>query len=387
MGQVLSDLELVCCKYDNADMLMLNHLRADSSGSAAPSKDFFQHFDLGKQLGKGSQGLVYSCIDKGTGAIRAVKVIHRNSSSAWATYQREVDLCRGFECRNLIQVLEDFTDASSTAWYIVMEKFQGHLRKGQKWVSTTKGIKACDFGDPPFQNIARQTLLGIDYVHQHSIVHRDVKAHNLLIDRLDITDPRCRVILSDLGLAKKLSAHDFLCTQVGTRKYWAPEIYEKRYSHSVDIFAVGVLIFLTAFGKYPFQSEADTCNCDALLAKERQEVEDVLSNEAWAFVSRCLEKQPICRPSAAELLKYSWLQTEAVPVPPCDAGDASAAATALRRVESSDSAASQSSEYLRHEVEKSPTRPTSSAGDETGSLVAQAEVWSLVTGLRPPCRI
>ncbi|CAK0817270.1 unnamed protein product, partial [Prorocentrum cordatum] len=95
--------------------------------------EFHTKYTLGKMLGKGSQGKVYVCMSKETGHTRAVKIIDRSWRTAWATYRREVELCKAASASNVIEVLEEFVD--SAYCYVVMEKFEGHLRKGMKWVA------------------------------------------------------------------------------------------------------------------------------------------------------------------------------------------------------------------------------------------------------------
>merc|ERR1740130_150669 len=108
-----------------------------------------------------------------------------------ATYKREVELCQ--DCQrsssssaNVIKVVEDFVEPQNC--YVVMEKFEGHLRKGLKYVGTDVGQTFVDLGDTALKNLVRQVASGIAHLHRNAIVHRDVKAHNLLLDRLDLRD-------------------------------------------------------------------------------------------------------------------------------------------------------------------------------------------------------
>lgn len=287
---------------------MLNVLVMGAASSATPcsceESAFHSKYVVGKMLGKGSQGKVHICVERKTGQTRAVKIIDRSWRAAWTTYRREVELCKAASSSHVISIFEEFVDNSYC--YVVMERLEGHLRKGLKWVAKECGGATSPLGEDNLRNVVRQTLVAIQHLHSCSIIHRDVKSHNLLVDRLDLRDERCRVVLGDLGLARRLEPGRFLCSQVGTRKYWAPELYEKKYWHVVDVFAVGVLIFLATCSSYPFLDEEQTRNRD--IWKEGV-VPPVLGEEAQGFLRLLLQKDPQLRPSASELLDHKWAQT------------------------------------------------------------------------------
>lgn len=93
----------------------------------------------------------------------------------------------------------------------------------------------------------------IDYMHSRNVVHRDIKAENLLLVSRGDGWPEVKII--DFGFStvlKMTSTNSFL----GTAGYLAPEIRQHRsYSKSVDIWALGVLIYLTLSCQLPFESE------------------------------------------------------------------------------------------------------------------------------------
>lgn len=266
--------------------------------------DFGKAYILGKQIGKGSQGVVHVCHHRESGACKAVKMLDRRNKTAWATYKREVELSQATTGKNIASVLEEFVDAERC--YVIMEKFEGHLRKALKWVAKETGDETAGLDAFSLGNVVQQVISAILHLHTCGVVHRDVKAHNLLIDRCDLRDPRCRVVLSDFGLARRLEPGRFLCAQVGTRKYWAPELYEKKYWHVVDVWAIGVLMFLAASNSYPFQDEDQTRNRDVF---EQDLVPPEIPDEAMNFMQQCLIKDPNLRPSAAELGQHHWLQS------------------------------------------------------------------------------
>jgi len=277
---------------------------------------FHSAYTLGNQLGKGAQGRVHVCACKHSGAVRAVKMIDRTSKTSWTTFTREIELCRAVSSDHVIGVFEEFFDTSYC--YIVMERFEGHLRKGLKWVAREAAEDGLTgINEATLQCIARQVLAGIFHLHCADIVHRDVKSHNVFIDRLDVRDARCRLVLGDLGLAQRLEPGKFLSAQVGTRKYWAPELYDKRYSHVVDVFALGVLLFLAMSATYPFLDEEQTRGRD-IFAEDG--LISSLQTDAHSFLSQILQKDPSKRPSCKDLNQHAWIANECNHVDPDDQG-------------------------------------------------------------------
>jgi len=258
-------------------------------------------YSVAGQLGKGSQGTVFACVDRATGRECAVKVLDTSKASAWNTFRREVDLCaEAAGCPYVVEVLEHFSGYSS--YSVVMPRYETHLRAALKASALSPG-SGFALEDAPLRRIIAQALSALVHLHSHEIVHRDVKAQNFLTDRADVRDEKCNIILSDFGLARKLPIGQHLSAAVGTRKYWAPDVYKKKYSHNVDIFAVGVLIFLAASGTYPYQSEEQTRTLDVF---EAGTVPTALTQDARDFMRACLRKDFQERPSSWEMLARPW---------------------------------------------------------------------------------
>jgi polo-like kinase 4 len=117
----------------------------------------------------------------------------------------------------------------------------------------------------------RQIVVGIEYLHSHQILHRDLKLHNLLLTKENnVVDALCDhrstnnvFILSkkiaDFGLAKQLLTHEQTnSTMVGTPNFLAPEIAtRKTHSFEADIWSLGALIYQCLVGKPPFDDQGE----------------------------------------------------------------------------------------------------------------------------------
>ena len=100
--------------------------------------------------------------------------------------------------------------------------------------------------------ILRQTLLGLQFLHQRHIIHRDIKSDNILIDE------EGSVKLADFGYSAQLTTErDARSSKVGTVCWMAPELIkgERRYDTKIDIWSFGIFAMEIANGDPPYISE------------------------------------------------------------------------------------------------------------------------------------
>ena len=103
---------------------------------------------------------------------------------------------------------------------------------------------------PELKMILNDVIDGLMEMHSKKIIHRDIKLENILI--INEFNGNKRTKICDLGFAREISHQAE--TYCGTAYYMAPEIFErKKYTESVDVWSLGVLLFITLFGTYPFK--------------------------------------------------------------------------------------------------------------------------------------
>jgi len=97
--------------------------------------------------------------------------------------------------------------------------------------------------------IFQQLAEGVSYLHKHNIAHRDLKLENILIN----SDKNIKII--DFGFSLVTSKNKPLNICCGTPSYMAPELIAKKnyYGHLVDIWALGILLFVLLSGQFPFK--------------------------------------------------------------------------------------------------------------------------------------
>ncbi|KAG9461544.1 hypothetical protein GDO78_016460, partial [Eleutherodactylus coqui] len=133
--------------------------------------------------------------------------------------------------------------------YVVMEKLHGDM---------LEMILSSDKGRLPeriTRFIVTQILMALRHLHSKSIVHCDLKPENVL---LVTEDPFPQVKLCDFGFARIIGEKSFRRSVVGTPAYLAPEVLRNSgYNRSLDMWSVGVIIYVSLSGTFPFNEDED----------------------------------------------------------------------------------------------------------------------------------
>ena len=140
--------------------------------------------------------------------------------------------------------------------------------------------------------------------HRHDIVHRDIKAENILIEQRT-----GRALVTDFGIARVAEAAPLTATGLllGTVQYMSPEhVVGEAVDARSDIYSLGVVAFHALTGRFPFQSESASAVLVAHVTKEPPRLRDVAPNISPALgdiIDRCLAKEPSQRfQSAGEVV-------------------------------------------------------------------------------------
>ncbi|XP_077249545.1 mitogen-activated protein kinase homolog MMK1-like [Tasmannia lanceolata] len=191
-------------------------------------------------IGKGSFGLVCSCLNSETNEKVAIKkiLVSDNKIGVKRTL-REIKILRHLNHENVVAIRdiippprrERFNDV-----YIAFEFMDTDLRKT---IRTNQPLT-----EEHCQNLLYQILCGLKYIHSANVLHRDLKPSNLLVNK------KWDLKICDFGLARVASGTDFMTENVGTRQYRSPELLLKSasYSTAIDVWSVGC-IFMVLMGQ------------------------------------------------------------------------------------------------------------------------------------------
>ncbi|ORC87843.1 putative protein kinase [Trypanosoma theileri] len=278
----------------------LSEGRTTSALSKAPTFD--QHYELLEEIGKGGYGTVWKCCRRHDALKRpyGVKIINKPQAGARGLKEvmGEVETMSLLSHPNIVRLEETFQDDEHL--WIVMEYMPGgELQRALR----RDGF----FSETQARRIATQLLLALEFIHQKGIVHRDLKPENCLLSEGDLV---CKI--SDFGFAVLVGSDQCLMSFCGTTVFMAPEIFsDTNYGKPVDMWALGVIVYLMITGEYPFTGRTSKEVTEAIREARYDLKSEKLIEASSAlrdFIPKLLEIDPNRRYSAREALKHPWIK-------------------------------------------------------------------------------
>ncbi|XP_071777646.2 serine/threonine-protein kinase TAO2 isoform X1 [Centroberyx gerrardi] len=253
-----------------------------------------------REIGHGSFGAVYFAHDIRTNEVVAIKKMSysgKQSNEKWQDIIKEVKFLQKLRHPNTVEYRGCYL-REHTAW-LVMEYCLGSA-------SDLLEVHKKPLQEVEIAAITHGALQGLVYLHSHNMIHRDVKAGNILL-----TEPG-QVKLGDFGSASIVApANSF----VGTPYWMAPEVIlamdEGQYDGKVDVWSLGITCIELAERKPPLFN----MNAMSALYHIAQNESPVLQSNHWSdyfrnFVDSCLQKIAQDRPTSDVLLKHHFLCRE-----------------------------------------------------------------------------
>lgn len=268
-----------------------------------------------KLLGTGSYANVYECKDRVTGNHYAAKrfskrLIYGNELMLQREFLVLKSILRGH--RNILLMIDHFE--TSDYFYLVTD-----LAAGGELFERITAAPEGKLSISETSQILSVLLSAIHHLHSNGIVHRDIKAENILF--ASKTSKINLLLLADFGQARILKPGEKALTVDGTLSYLAPEVLSKvGHCFPVDLWAVGVLTYFMLCGYMPFDCDTDS-ETKELISKadfvfEPEEYWSHIPETAKNFLSQCFKLDPSERITAHAALEHPFLHTLAITLKP-----------------------------------------------------------------------
>ncbi|XP_056673740.1 STE20-like serine/threonine-protein kinase [Monodelphis domestica] len=259
-------------------------------------------WELVGELGEGAFGKVFKAQNKETGVLAAAKVIETQSEEELEDYIMEIDILAGCDHPNIVQLL-DALYWEGKLWILI--EFCPGGAVDAIILELEKGLT-----EVQIQMVCKQVLQALEYLHGSKIIHRDLKAGNVLLSSEGY------VKLADFGVSAKNSRTlQRRASFIGTPYWMAPEVIqcetskEAPYDYKADIWSLGITLIEMAEMEPPHHE----LNPMRVLLKIHKSPAPTLrypqqwSEEFKDFLRKSLERDPESRWSACQLLQHPFV--------------------------------------------------------------------------------
>ncbi len=244
-------------------------------------------YDIEREIGRGGMGIVYLARDLKLDRPVAIKTLPAHlagSPDVRERFLREARTAAHLSHPSIVPIHR--ADEIAGQVFFVMGYVDGE----------SLAQRLLERGRPPFaETIAqlRDVALALGYAHARGVVHRDVKAENILIERVT-----GRALVTDFGIARLAESKQLTATGqvLGTVHYMSPEqVSGDAIDGRSDVYSLGVVAFLALSGKFPFDSDTPSAILVSHVTRAAPPLGDVAPDVPAAIatiVDRCLAKNP-----------------------------------------------------------------------------------------------
>ncbi|XP_011689399.1 PREDICTED: muscle M-line assembly protein unc-89 isoform X3 [Wasmannia auropunctata] len=258
-------------------------------------KPFDDMYDLGDELGRGTQGVTYHAVERNTGRNYASKIMHGRGDLKPFMYN-EMEAMNSLHHRKLLRLHDAFETNDSVT--LVME-----LAAGGELVDNL--TRQEHYTEIDIARYIRQLLWGLEYMHGNYYAHLGLTLGDLLVSHAGGDDLK----IGDFGLARKISQARLMTLAYGMPEYVAPEVTNNEgVSYAADMWSVGIITYILLSGISPFRGANDR----ETLKKIREGKWDFderwknISNEAQDFIRNLLVYNIDKRMDVRTALAHPW---------------------------------------------------------------------------------
>lgn len=296
-------------------MLKRMHEDVECGASGDPKMEQRGHYVLEKELGRGGFSVVRLAVDLDNEEKLAAKIFDPKSCSVEAI-QAEVDILRHLGAHKNIVSLHDVLYLKDETIMLT------DLVEGGELFDYIVDMGSVSEKDAA--HLLHDVCCALQYVHSRGVCHRDLKPENVLLsDR----STNANVKVADFGLSRRQRQGEQVVEKFpnGTIAYWAPEIITHQpQDFGVDMWAFGVLAYITLTGVHPFDPKGDRSDAEIVkqVANGNYDVENQwyqgISTDAKDFLTRLLHSDSAKRLTAEQALEHPWLKGFTTSTEPLD---------------------------------------------------------------------
>lgn len=257
----------------------------------------------GNKIGEGQYGKVYTCISVDTGELMAMKEIRfqPNDHKTIKETADELKIFEGIKHPNLVRYFG--VELHREEMYIFME----YCDEG-----TLEEVSRLGLQEHVIRLYSKQITVAINVLHEHGIVHRDIKGANIFLTSSGL------IKLGDFGCSVKLKNNaqtmpGEVNSTLGTAAYMAPEVITRAkgegHGRAADIWSLGCVVIEMVTGKRPWHEFEHNFQIMYKVGMgHKPPIPERLSPEGKDFLSHCLESDPKIRWTASQLLDHAFVK-------------------------------------------------------------------------------
>lgn len=260
-------------------------------------KPYEDLYDIGDELGRGTQGVTYHAVERSSGNNYAAKIMH-GRSDVRPFMNNELEIMNHLNHRKLIR-LHDAYDTDRQMTLILELAAGGELVKDNL-------LKRDYYSEREIASYVYQILLGLDHMHEYGIGHMGLTIKDLLVGRVGSDDLK----ICDFGLSRRIHQSNLATLDFGMPEFVSPEVVNRDgVGLPHDMWSLGIITYILLGGNSPFRGETDRDTLSRI-QEGRWEFRDTIwkyiSDDAKDFITRLLVYKSCGRLDVKTALKHRW---------------------------------------------------------------------------------